>query len=151
MFHCIIFYNSSKIYLQFPYFPDKFKLLVESKMAAILTVILNGSRAPSSAKNPYCLPYLVEHMTGYLLGVKYFPNILTSQNPRRGVAIPPPPPPSPLPLPTLYHGRGINLRVCPRVNSVISINAKKVYLSKGFELIVNHTRLTFLHNRAVSL
>ena len=33
MFHCIKLYNSSKIYLQFFVFSDKFELLVKSKMA----------------------------------------------------------------------------------------------------------------------
>ena len=44
MFNCIIFYNSIKIYLQFPPFPDKF--VVKSKMAAILVVILDDVTVP---------------------------------------------------------------------------------------------------------
>ena len=36
MLNCIIFYNSSKKYLQFPSFPDKLQFLVKSTWAAIL-------------------------------------------------------------------------------------------------------------------
>ena len=58
------------------------------------------SRAPSSAITHNIYLVLVHHMTGYLLEVKYFPNILTPQKPRGVVAItflPPLPslPPSP--------------------------------------------------------
>ena len=47
-------------------------------------------------------------MTGYLLKVKYFPNIVTPQKPRGGVAT----------TPSLYHGGGISLRVRPTVNTL---------------------------------
>ena len=49
-FICIIFYSSSKRYFQFPSFSDKFEVLVKSKMAAILTTILDDVMAPSSVK-----------------------------------------------------------------------------------------------------
>ena len=42
----MIFYNSSKLYLQFLHFPDKFELLVKSKMAAILATILDDVTDP---------------------------------------------------------------------------------------------------------
>ena len=40
MLKCIILYTSSKIYWQCKGFPDKVKILVKSKKAAILAVIL---------------------------------------------------------------------------------------------------------------
>ena len=46
MFYFMIFYNSSKLYLQFLHFPDKFELLVKSKMAAILATILDDVTDP---------------------------------------------------------------------------------------------------------
>ena len=42
MIKCIIFYNSSKKYLQFPSFADKLEFLVKYKMAATLTAILDN-------------------------------------------------------------------------------------------------------------
>ena len=47
-------------------------------------------RTPSSAIT-IILPHLVDHMTGYLLEVKYFP--MTLQKSRGGVSTTPPPPP----------------------------------------------------------
>ena len=52
MFNCIIFYNCSKIYLQFMRFSDKFKLLVKSKMAAILAAILDDVTGPPAVPWP---------------------------------------------------------------------------------------------------
>ena len=49
-------------------------------------------------------------ITGYLLDVKCFRNIATSQKPKRGLQQPPSPP--------LYHGGGIGLPVRPRVKGV---------------------------------
>ena len=40
--------------------------------------------------NPYYLPYLVDHLTAYLLKLKYLRNIVTPQKPRGGVATNPP-------------------------------------------------------------
>ena len=45
----MLFCNSSKQYLQFPHFPDKFEFLVKSKMAATLAAILDDVTDPSSA------------------------------------------------------------------------------------------------------
>ena len=46
------------------------------------------------AKELFDLPYLVYHMTGYLLKVKYLQNIVTPQKSKGGVATTHPPPPS---------------------------------------------------------
>ena len=77
MFNCIIFYSSSKTYLQLLSFPKKFEFLVKSKMAAILDDVTD----PQQLHNPY-LPYLVDHMTSYPLRVKKFPIIVTPQKPK---------------------------------------------------------------------
>ena len=89
MFNCIIFYTSEKC-LQFSSFPNKFEFLVKSKMGAILVAILvailNGIMDPpppppgrAITQNIYL--NFVDHMTGYLLEVKYLPNIVTPQKP----------------------------------------------------------------------
>ena len=52
MFNCIIFYSSSKKYLQFSSFPDKFEFLVKSKMAAMWTAILDDITNPQQRHNP---------------------------------------------------------------------------------------------------
>ena len=80
MFNCIIFYSSSKKYLQFPSFSDTFECLA----------ILDDPTDLQQRHNPKHLPYLVHHMTGYLLKVKYFSNIVTPQKHRGGVATIPP-------------------------------------------------------------
>ena len=72
------------------------------------------SRNPSSAIT-HIFYHVVDHMTGYLLKVKYFPNILTPKKPRGGVATPHP----------SYHGRGISLRVRPRVTEILAGKTKK--------------------------
>ena len=86
----LIFYNPCKIYLQFPRFPDYVAILVKSKMAAILAAILDDvTHHQSAISHIKYLPYLVDHMTGYLLEVKYFPNIVTPQRPSGGVTTTP--------------------------------------------------------------
>ena len=52
MFNCIIFYNSSKIYVQFLRFPEKFELLLKSRMVAILAAILDDFTGPQQCHNP---------------------------------------------------------------------------------------------------
>ena len=49
MFNGIIFYSSSKQYFQFSSFPDKFELLVKSKIAAMWAAILDDVTDPSSS------------------------------------------------------------------------------------------------------
>ena len=48
MFNSITLYDSRKKYLQVSHFPGKFKVLVKSKMAAILAAILDDVTDPSS-------------------------------------------------------------------------------------------------------
>ena len=52
MLNCIIFYSSSKNYLQFFEFFDKFELLLKSKMVAILAATLNDVTDPQQRHNP---------------------------------------------------------------------------------------------------
>ena len=82
MFNYILLYNSSKTYLQFIHFPDKFEFLFKSKIAAILVAILDDVTDPQQRYNPLYLPYLVDRITDYLLEVNFFPNIVTPQKPR---------------------------------------------------------------------
>ena len=51
-------------------------------MAAILYDVTDRQQR----NNSKYLPHLVDHVTGFLLKVKYFPNIVTPQKPRGGVA-----------------------------------------------------------------
>ena len=51
MFNCIVFYRFSKKHLQFPSFPDKFEVLVKSKMASILAAILDDVTDPQQSYN----------------------------------------------------------------------------------------------------
>ena len=60
-------------------------------MATILAAILNDVTDPQQRHNSYYLLSLVDHMTGYLLEVKNFLNIVTPQKPRGGVATNPSP------------------------------------------------------------
>ena len=53
--------------------------------------ILDDVTDPSSFIT-HSITYLVDHMTGYLLEVKYLRNIVTPQKPREGAATTPPPP-----------------------------------------------------------
>ena len=46
-------------------------------MATILSVILDDVTDPQQRYKPFNMPYLVEHITGCLLDVKYFRNIVT--------------------------------------------------------------------------
>ena len=50
MFNCIIIYNFSKKYLQFPSFSDKEE--VKSKIVAILVAILGDVTDPQRRHNP---------------------------------------------------------------------------------------------------
>ena len=52
MFNCIIFYNSSKKYLQFLGFSHKFEFLVKSKIEATWTAILDYVTDPQQPHNP---------------------------------------------------------------------------------------------------
>ena len=56
------------------------------KIAAILDDVTGSQQC----HNPSYLTYLVDHTTGYLLVVKYFPNIVTPQKLMGGVATTPP-------------------------------------------------------------
>ena len=62
---------------------------------------------PQQRNNSKYLPHLVDHMKGFLLKVKYFPNIVTPQKPRGGVATTP-----------IVPRWGISLCVRPRVERV---------------------------------
>ena len=65
---------------------------MKSKMAATLVTVLND--VTDLQQRYYLLhsPHLVDHMTGYLLKVKYFPNIVTPQkNPGKELQQPLPP------------------------------------------------------------
>jgi len=46
-------------------------------MAANMAAILNDVTGPQQRGNPYYLPHFVEHITGFLLKVKSFQNVIT--------------------------------------------------------------------------
>ena len=56
MFNFIIFYNSSKTYLQFPNVPNTLEFLVKSKMAAMWAAILDDVTDPQQRHNPGYFP-----------------------------------------------------------------------------------------------
>ena len=76
-------------------------------MAAILVAILDNVMDPSNAITHDINLYFLEHIIGYLLGVKYFRNIVTPQG--RGCTSP---------ASFLYHGGGLSLRARPRIKRI---------------------------------
>ena len=87
---CIfIIYNFRKKYLQFPHFPINLNFN-KIRDGGHIGGHFGWSHGPQQRQNPKCLPYHVEHITSYLLEVKYFRNIVTPKKPNGWFATPPP-------------------------------------------------------------
>ena len=63
--------------IQFPPFFDNFLFSVKSKLATKTEAILDDVTGSQQGRNPKYIAHLVEHITGFLLKVKYFRNIVT--------------------------------------------------------------------------